>query len=228
VLLYYITDRRSLGGTETEQRDAVLRRITEAARAGVDYIQLREKDLSPRELGSLAREALCAVRDNSDAVRLLINGRTDIALACDADGVHLPGGEIAASEVRALWTKCSDRPPLIGVSAHSAAEVRYAHAHGADFAVLAPVFEKVQTSTKGVGLDLLRECCASPIAASNTEQGYSGRFSVLALGGVRLSNALACLEAGASGVAGIRLFQIGDVAQTVRELRALAPAKLRS
>jgi thiamine-phosphate pyrophosphorylase len=228
VLLYYITDRRSLGGTEAEQRDAVLRRMAEAARAGIDYIQLREKDLSPRELESLAREALCAVRDNSDAARLLINGRTDIALACDADGVHLPGGEIAASEVRALWMKCSDRQPLIGLSAHSAAEVRFAYAHGADFAVFAPVFEKVQASAKGVGLDALRECCASPITASNTEQGCSGKFAVLALGGVAVSNALACLEAGASGVAGIRLFQTGDVAQTVRELRALAPAKLRS
>lgn len=226
MLLYYITDRRSFGGTEAEQRNAVLRRIAEAARAGVDYVQLREKDLSPRELESLAREALCAVRDNSDSSRLLINGRTDIALACDADGVHLPGGEIAASEVRALWMKCSDRPPVIGVSAHSAAEVRYAHAHGTDFTVFAPIFEKVQTSTKGVGLDALRECCATPIATANTEQGYSGSFAVLALGGVTLANAPACLEAGASGVAGIRLFQMGDVAQTVRQLRELARPRI--
>ena len=222
MLLYYITDRKSFDGTVAEQWSAVLRRISEAARAGVDYIQLREKDLSPRELERLARGALSAVRDHSATARLLINGRADIAMACGADGVHLPGGEITASEVRTLWMKCSVRQPLIGVSAHSAEEVRHAHAHGADFAVLAPIFGKVQTGQKGIGLALLRECCAHPVAPANTEQPILERFAVLALGAVTPSNARACLEAGASGVAGIRLFQTGDLKETVRRLRELA------
>jgi len=224
MLLYYITDRRAFSGTEHEQRSSVLRRIREAARAGVDYIQLREKDLSAHELERLACDAVRAVREGSDTTRLLINGRTDIALACGGDGVHLPGGEIAASEVRTLWMKCSDRPPLIGVSAHCPADVRQADAHGADFAVLAPIFEKKLVAAKGIGLDALREACSTLAAPGNVESGAPGKFAVLALGGVTVANAQACLEAGAGGVAGIRLFQTGDVFETVRQLRAVRPA----
>src|SRR5579875_405851 len=166
MLLYYITDRKAFAGTEAQQRAAVLRRIAEAAQAGVYYIQLREKDLPARELEGLAREALRAVRDHGSA-KLLINGRADIALACGADGVHLPSRELPAAEVRALWSKCAagaaaspgvgvagvestrslasfdvgvvatiDRGPLIGVSAHSPADLCEAEAQGADFAVL--------------------------------------------------------------------------------------------
>ena len=212
MLLYYITDRKSLGETDAQQREALLRRIADAACAGVDLIQLREKDLSSRELERLAGEVLRAVRDNSTTTKLLINGRADVALACGADGVHLPAGEIAAPEVRVLWMRSSDRRPLIGVSAHSADDVRDAQAQGADFAVLAPIFEKAQTCTPGIGLEALRTACAEAAAA--------GRFAVLALGGVTLSNARSCVEHGAAGVAGIRLFQQGDVLETVRRLRA--------
>ncbi len=100
--------------------------------------------------------------------------------------------------------------PLIGVSAHSAADVRQAQTELADFAVLAPIFEKVQTGTPGIGLEALRAACAEA----------SDRFAVLALGGITLGNARSCIEAGAAGVAGIRLFQQGDVLETVRRLRA--------
>ena len=220
MLLYYITDRRQFPGTDTDQRRALLRRIGDAARAGVDLIQLREKDLIPRELERLATEAMRAVREHSSQTRLLINGRTDIALACGADGVHLPGGEIPASEVRALWMKVCERTPLIGVSAHSVSEVRYAEAHGADFAVLAPVFEKPQTSAAAIGLATVRQACAAPAVAGNVEAPYAGGFRVLALGGVNLENARDCIAGGAAGVAGIRLFQSGDVAETVKRLRS--------
>jgi len=214
MLLYYITDRRGFAGTTADQRTALLRRIAEAAGAGVDYIQLREKDLCSREFERLAREAVRAVRDNSNTIKLLINGRADIALACGADGVHLPSGELLASQIRALWMKCCHREPVIGVSAHSSAEVREAKAQGASFAVLAPIFEKVQTDVKGIGLDALRE------AAGERRDAAEARFSVLALGGVNLTNARACLEAGAAGLAGIRLFQSGDLLETVRQLRS--------
>ncbi len=219
MLLCYITDRRQFAGTGAEQRTALLRRIGEAARAGVDYIQLREKDLAPRELESLARQSVKMVRESSAATRLLINGRTDIALACDADGVHLPDGDLPASELRTLWMKCSNRSPLIGVSAHSVAGARYAEAHGADFAVLAPVFEKPGTSASATGLATLREACSVPAAPGDVEAPYQGGFRVLALGGVNLANAGSCIAAGAAGVAGIRLFQVGDVFETVRRLR---------
>jgi thiamine-phosphate pyrophosphorylase len=219
MLLYYITDRTQFSGGHSDQCAALLRTIGEAARAGVDYIQLREKDLTPRELERLARNAVRVLRENSTTTRLLINGRADIALASGADGVHLPGGDLAASEVRTLWMRCADRDPVIGVSAHSAADVRYAEAHGASFAVLAPIFQKVQASIPGIGFTALREACTARAARGDLEAPYRGEFCVLALGGVTVANAEACVRAGAAGVAGIRLFQTGDVAETVRKLR---------
>jgi thiamine-phosphate pyrophosphorylase len=200
----------------------LLRRIADAARAGVDYIQLREKDLTPRELERLARETVRAVRDHCKATKLLINARTDVALAADADGVHLPDGELPASEVRSLWRKSCARAPLIGVSAHSLTAVRYAEAQGADFAVLAPIFEKPGTPVKAIGVAALRGACAALAPPGEVEAPYLGGFRVLALGGVNLNNAQECVRAGAAGVAGIRLFQSGELAETVKRLRGLA------
>jgi thiamine-phosphate pyrophosphorylase len=221
MLLYYITDRRGFAGNEAEQHDALLRRIAEAAGAAVDYIQLREKDLSTRQLERLARDAVRAVRENSAGTKLLINGRSDVALACAADGVHLPDGDLSASEIRTLWMKCRDRDPVIGVSAHSIDQVLYAEAHVANFAVLAPIFEKVQTNAGGIGLSLLRAASLPMAPPGNVEAPYAGGFPVLALGGVNLANAEACLQSGAAGIAGIRLFQVGDVGETVRRLRGM-------
>ena len=148
MLTYYITDRTQFAGTEAERRTQLLRTVRNAAAAGVDYIQLREKDLSIRALELLARELLHVIRAEGSA-RLLINHRTDIALAVGADGVHLTGTDIAASDVRALAAK--SRPGmqlLIAASCHSAQQVRLAEAHGADFAVLAPIFEKIKCDNK--------------------------------------------------------------------------------
>ena len=228
MLLCYITDRRAFPGTDTDQRHALLRKIAEAATAGIDYIQLREKDLPIRVLEHLAREAVSAIRTLSKTTKLLINTRTDIALACDADGVHLPSGEIAVSEVRTLWSKCRSSQPVISVAAHSIEEVRLAHAHGADFVVLAPIFEKVQTATAGIGIDLLRQACSSSPAQTNVEGSEPGHFPVLALGGVTVDNARACLAAGATGIAGIRLFQTGTLSDTVKRLRFEARALLKA
>ncbi len=221
MLLYYITDRKFFAGGEAERRLALLRKIAEAARAGVDYIQVREKDLAACDLEHLASDAVRAVRGNSGATKLLINGRTDVALASRADGVHLAAGELPASEIRALWMKCSERTPLIGVSAHCGSELRYAEAHGANFAVLAPVFEKVQPEAKGIGVEALRQACTALPPPGKVEAPYDSRFAVLALGGVTLKNAADCVAAGAAGVAGIRLFQAGDLRETVGRLRQM-------
>src|SRR5271157_1552284 len=221
MLFYYITDRKGFVGTEAQQREALLQRIADAASAGADWIQLREKDLSSRELELLAREVLRAVRDNSTTTKLLINSRADIALACGADGVHLPAGELAATEVRALWMRSSDKEPLIGISGHNVADIGCAEAQGADFAVLAPIFEKVQTDARGIGVSALREACLGLPVRDSPGTAPQPRFAVLALGGVMLDNAAACIEAGAAGIAGIRLFQQGDVFETVQRLRAL-------
>lgn len=236
MLLYYITDRTQFPGPEPERRRRLLERIAAAARAGVDYIQLREKDLSARELAFLAREAVALLAREAVALlskletrnsKLLINHRTDIALATGADGVHLRSDDIPASDARTIAASSAARNSrlgtrnfLVAVSCHTAAEVGLAESHGADFAVFAPVFEKAGAA--GVGLAALRAACRPPARRDRKVEGEPRTaIPVLALGGVTVENAAACLAAGAAGVAGIRLFQEGDVEGTVRLLRSL-------
>ncbi len=205
MLLYYITDRHQLRGN-------LIGKITEAARAGVHFIQLREKDLSPCELERLAKEAMQAVAGTS--TKLLINSRSDIAIAVGAHGVHLTSNDISAGDARALWRQTH---PFVGVSCHSTAEVRMAEAQGADFAVLAPIFGK--GSQPGIGLRALAEATGIVPPPEHTEAAPSPpRFPVLALGGVTLENARMCLASGAAGVAGIRLFQENNISEVVQRL----------
>ena len=230
-LLYYITDRGSFGGNEPARRARLLEKIAEAALAGVDCIQLREKDLPTRGLESLAREAVRVIEEISSGNRgprtvLLINSRTDVAIAVGAEGVHLRSEDISPRQVREIWKQGlaerlprlakpprSEAPhflhssPMIGVSCHSASSVAEAESAGASFAVFAPVFEKKDApGVRTAGLAQLRDACKSKIP-------------VLALGGVALTNARSCLEAGAAGIAGIRLFQENEILQIVNSLR---------
>ncbi|MGH9603279.1 MAG: thiamine phosphate synthase [Terriglobales bacterium] len=216
MLLYYITDRTQLAATEPERRAKLLARISEAARCGVDYIQLREKDLTARDLESLAREAVRAVRDNSTRTRLLINSRTDIALAVDADGVHLRADDVSASDTRALLAGLGQRQRLVAVSCHTLTEVVRADAGGANFAVFGPVFEKPGTPSDAAqaasGLTALREVCERTALTMK-------RMPVLALGGITIETASNCIKAGAAGVAGIRLFQENAMEEVVKRLK---------
>jgi thiamine-phosphate pyrophosphorylase len=221
VILSYITDRSQFPGTESARRKRLLQKIAEAARAGVDYIQLREKDLPTHDLEQLAREAvkiLLATRPSPLTTRLLINSRTDVALAAGAAGVHLRADDISPRELRAILREAARHSPLatrnlkletrnflISVSCHTLAEVSRAAAARADLALFGPVFEKDGAGTSG-GLARLRRTCRQ-------------RLPVLALGGVTLENAVACLDAGARGIAAIRLFQQNDIAAVVRRLR---------
>ena len=224
-LLYYITDRKQLDGNEETCRHRLLEKIAEAAQNGVDYIQLREKDLSARELEELAREAVAAIYNGASLrtekrelgttsqqrTRLLINSRTDIALAAGAEGVHLRGEDVLPHDVREIL-RATHQPPttddfLVAVSSHSADDVLRAEAERADFTVFAPVFEKkAAPAAPATGLNALREACRAHIP-------------VLALGGVTLENAKSCVDAGAAGIAGIRLFQENNIADVVRALR---------
>lgn len=209
--LYYITDRRQFPGKGHEQEQRLLAKIAECAAAGIEYIQLREKDLEARALEELVRKAMGVL--GGSQTRLLINFRTDVALACNAHGVHLPSNDLAASEVRAIFARAGKREPVIGVSTHSAAEVASAEAHGASFAVFGPVFEK-SGSANLEGLEQLRQICHRAEAAQP-------RMPVWALGGVTLENARQCAAAGAAGIAAIRLFQQNDVDTIAKKLRAL-------
>lgn len=210
MLLYYITNRKGYAGTDAQQRAALLRRVAEAARAGVDYIQLREKDLDLADLELLARESLHVIRESAAATKLLINSAVEVALSVGADGVHLASNSLPVPAIRDQWLRQAQQAPIIGVSAHTLSDLQQAEADGASFAVLAPIFEKVATGASGIGLEVLAEACKS------------SRIPVLALGGVKLGNARACIEAGASGIAGIRLFQEGSVSRSVDALRWLA------
>ena len=222
-LLYYITDRSQFSGDESARRRALLQKIADAARCGVDTIQLREKELPARQLQELALEALDVIRrespasraENSPTSRLLINSRTDIALAVDADGVHLRSDDVSPAEVRQIVQKVftqNSKPQtrnfVVAVSCHSEEDVIKAAKQRADFVVFAPVFEKGGSpQTRLAGLDQLRRACRHGLP-------------VFALGGVTLENASSCLEAGAAGLAGIRLFQEHSIADVVNSLSA--------
>ncbi|MFZ3342604.1 MAG: thiamine phosphate synthase [Terriglobales bacterium] len=224
-LLYYITDRTQFTGDERDRRRALLAKIAEAARANVDYVQLREKDLVVRELEHLARECVEIIQqlrtENRELrTRLLINSRTDIALAAGAAGVHLRSDDLPASTARSIWvdaaghdSRLAARSPIIAVSCHTSAEARRAEAEGADFAVFAPVFGKKDApAATARGLSSLRAACTANIP-------------VLALGCVTLNNADMCLAAGAAGIAGIRLFQDNKIEDVVRSLRGTQDAR---
>lgn len=221
-LAYYITDRTAFGEEEPTRRRRLMKKIAEAACAGVDYLQLREKDLPTRELESLAREAMAMLNqlrtENRELrTKLLINSRVDVAMAVGADGIHLRSDDISPQDVKLIWKVCgasaparvSQVEPLIGVSCHSAEEVKQAEANGATFTVFAPVFEKKYVpAAEPAGLIQLCEACKAKIP-------------VLALGGVTLENAVRCVEAGAAGIAAIRLFQENEVAKLVNTLRRI-------
>jgi len=206
VLLYYITDRTQFTRTEEERRERLLEKIAQAASCGIDFVQLREKDLSTHELEHLARAAREKI--SSAGTRLLINSRTDVALAVAADGVHLRSKDLSPAEVRRIWRLAGRKTdPIMTVSCHTEAEVVAAKEKGADFVVFGPVFEKKESSeVLANGLEQLRVACSHGIP-------------ILALGGVTLGNARECVDAGVAGVAGVRLFQEGDVVNAVKNLR---------
>ena len=196
--VYLVTDRAQTNGRP------LLDVVTAALRGGVGAVQLRERGLETRALLELAIALRQATRAAGAA--LLINDRIDVALACDADGVHLPGHSFAVADARALLGPRR----LIGVSTHHPDEVAAAAAAGADFAVFGPIFATPSKATYGApqGLDALaraRRAAALPL---------------FAIGGVDADTAAAVRDAGADGVAVIRaVLAAPDPAAAARALR---------
>ena len=185
MLRYYITDRWALGGCE---RCSTLSR----ARSWLGSSASRSaRKIYPHAIW----RTWCGARLPSEPTRhgILVNARIDVALACGAQGVHLPSDSIPP----ASWRKVVPRGFLIGVSCHSVDAVRRGESEGADFAVFGPVFFTQSKASYGVpvGVEHLRTATRAV------------RMPVLALGGVTAENAARCMEAGAAGIAGISLFQ---------------------
>ncbi len=193
MLRYAITDRTLFPGDEPARRAALVVQAERLAWEGVEYLQLREKDLSEGDLVSLARDLMAAIRDAGGPTQLLLNGPPTLAQWAKADGVHLSLTTFAQNLQ-------SHHSLLVSASCHTLNDVRRA-CEFAELILFAPVFEKRvegEVVVSGVGLDLLHEACV-----------LAGDVPVLALGGVTNENTEACLEAGAQGVAGIRLFSRG-------------------
>ncbi len=219
MVLCFVTDRRSLAATESgEPQKTLLSKIEAAAGAGVDWIQIREKDLSGRDCGLLTREALQrsakSQAGNAARTRIFVNDRLDIALTESADGVHLGEKSLPLAEAKRLVVDRGERKDfVVGVSCHSLEAARSAARDGADYLFFGPVFATPSKAAFGApqGLERLAEVCREV------------SIPVLAIGGITMENASACLAAGASGIAAIRLFQdTGDISSVVQSLRNLA------
>src|SRR5262249_41615035 len=153
-ILCYVTDRCPLGGV-----GALHERIRRRASAGVDWIQIREKDLAARPLAELLRVAITDTRKTD--TRILVNDRLDVALAAGAGGVHLAGASLPV-EALAQWRSSSHRNDfLMGASCHSIDSARAAEREGADYIFFGPVFATPAKVRFGPpqGIDLLREIC---------------------------------------------------------------------
>lgn len=200
-LVYLITDRTLLQPTNAPEPTFLIEFIEFALAAGVDLIQIRERDLPAREVSVLAVAARDAARQHGGTV--LVNDRADIAAASEI-GVHLTTRSLEVNVVRRTF----GAGMIIGASTHNLQEIEAAQGGGADFVVFGPVFETASKRVYGepVGLEALRRAVEC------------SRIPVLALGGVNPSNFRETLTAGAAGVAGISMFT------TAADLRTLVAA----
>jgi thiamine-phosphate pyrophosphorylase len=223
-LLCYVTDRHSLRvANSTDSIEALMRKIAEVAAAGVDWVQIREKDLTARELASLTEKSLrIAARSfakSSFPTRVLVNDRLDVAIAERAGGVHLGENSLSIGAAKQLIrsappTQARGESFLAGVSCHSLEAAEVAQREGADYIFFGPIFA---TPSKGrfgppQGAERLGQVCRAV------------SIPVLAIGGIALENVAACLSAGAAGVAAIRLFQeAADPKHIVDSIQRITP-----
>jgi thiamine-phosphate pyrophosphorylase len=199
--LYAITDRRLLPGIHESgklspaERDGLVRLAGEWADLGVEFVQLREKDLPQDALTEMAHAMMRAL---SGRAKLLINagarGAAEAARSAGAAGIHLPG------RWRAEQVGCARIAGMVSVGCHSIGEIAVARVAGADIALLSPIFRtESHPEARPLGLGALTEA-----------RNAAGNMPVFALGGVNAENAASCIAAGAEGVAGIRTFLSGQ------------------
>jgi len=206
-LLCYVTDRHSLRiANPANSLPALIQKIEEVVAAGIDWVQIREKDLPARELASLTRQALRIVAKysvkRSSSIRVLVNDRLDVAIAERADGVHLGEKSLPVGEARILIKSAVLKQNigesfLIGASCHSIEAAQAGERDGANYIFFGPIFATPSKQRFGPpqGLERLAQICRAVTAP------------VLAIGGITFENANSCIAAGATGIAAIRLFQ---------------------
>jgi thiamine-phosphate diphosphorylase len=196
---------RARGTADSVERGALLDRLAAAAAAGATMVQVRERQFDDRQLLEFLRQVISAVRPAGTLV--LVNDRTDVAIAADADGVHLKSDAPPVEEVRRL----APAPFTIGRSVHSEEEAAAAESSGGcDYLLFGTVFRS--PSKPGdhptAGIDGLQRVCRRV------------RIPVLAIGGITVSRAADVVTAGASGVAAISLFSDAhDIAGLVHALK---------
>jgi len=183
--------------------------VSKAIRASVDWVQVREKDISGASLLRLIRTACEATVEAGGRQKIFVNDRFDVACAAGASGVHLGGESLPVSEI-AAWRRHGIETPagfLIGASCHSIEDVRRAEIAGADYVFFGPVFDTPSKRAFGEpqGLTRLAEVCGATA------------LPVVAIGGISEQNATSCLIAGAAGIAAIRLFQEGRTLDALAE-----------
>jgi thiamine-phosphate diphosphorylase len=189
-MICLVTDRRRLS-TGEDAADRLVDLVAAAARAGIDLIQVRERDLDARRLVALVTRCVRATHGTS--TKVLVNDRADVADAAGAHGVHLRGDSIAAAAIRLLLGGC-----VLGRSVHGADEAAVVSWAGSvDYLIFGTMY---QTASKGEGrplatLDDLRATCRA-----------AAGIPVLAIGGMTVERAANAARAGASGIAGIGLF----------------------
>jgi thiamine-phosphate pyrophosphorylase len=186
-LFYYITDRKQLSGI------SLIAAIRRAMDWGVDFIQIREKDLPDRDLYHLTCRVVSMAKNTR--CKILVNGRADVALSAGADGVHIPSSGLRVQDLRSWCPKGF----YIGVSVHEMREIREACTSKADYILLGHVFPTASKEKLGraLGLKFLGKACAV------------STVPILGLGGMNPELITPVIEAGAVGVAGISLFQKG-------------------
>lgn len=200
----WVTDRVALEAAAGQSKEAaLLARVREAAAAGIDWIQLREKDLEASVLMGLARNAVQASRNAN--TRILINDRFDVAWASGADGVHLGENSLPIKDVVHAARMALRGDFWIGASCHSVEGAARASGDGADYVLFGPVFATPSKAAFGEpqGLKRLEAACRAT------------SIPVLAIGGITQENAATCIAAGAAGIAAIRLFQQAPDLQAV-------------
>lgn len=197
--LVYLISKGEISAQNFAEKSAELYKVAEkAVEKNFDLLQIREKQLSAKLLWRLTAEIVGIARNSR--TRIIVNDRADIALAAEADGVHLTENSLPVKIIRESF------PPdfIIGVSAHSAAKIKSAIEENADFAVFSPIFHSPEKGAPQ-GLAKLREVCTK-----------FPNFPILALGGIDENNYAKTLATGAAGFAAIRFLN------DLQKLEALA------